>query len=243
MEEVKQIVTTNFTEVNRLLNEDYVCVSVIGKVYGDYERKEEVQRITNLNIFRHHHHLKAKDYYACYLLYKDILEHKGIEKLKADLNNLLKVNNNSKIALLGYGIGNEFCYRHILNNFLNENGVYTTELAKVDLNAQKDYWSYNIYKEAGHNNLTDEFVSNTLKKCNWVFAKTMPENPHCYTLRVDLGNNEMFLSIVKHIRFFGKDEIFQGVLYRVFYVGSYMFWTMPCDLTNESCDLINRKEV
>ncbi len=243
MEEIKQIVTANYTEINRLLNEDYVCASIIGKVYGDYERKEEVQRITNLNTFRHRYHLKAKDYYACYILYKAILERKGIERLKADLNSLLQTHDKSKIALLGYGIGDEFCYRHILNSFLNENGVFTTELTKVNLCVQKAYWSYNIYKEKGRDNLTGEFIEQTLDKCKWIFAKTMPENPHWYTLRSDFGNNEMFLSIINHIRYFGNDEIFQGVLYRVFYVGSYMFWTMPQDLTNESCDLINRKQI
>nr|WP_321232378.1 hypothetical protein [uncultured Psychroserpens sp.] len=241
MNEITEIITAPFMETTRLLNNDYVCVSIIGKVYGEYERIEEIQRVTSLNTFRHYYHLKAKDYYACYLLYKDILERKGIERLKTDLINLAVTNNKSKIALLGYGIGDEFCYRHILSDFLTSNGVFTTELTKVDLNVQKAHWSYNIYKDRGHDNLTDEFVGKTLENCNWIFAKTMLKNPHWYTLRSDFGNNEVYLSIVRHIRYFGKDEIFQGILYRVFYVGSYKYWTMPEDLTNESCDLINRK--
>lgn len=243
MNQIKEIITAPLTELPRLLDNDYVCISIIGKVYGEYERIDEVQRITSLNTFRHYYHLKAKDYYACNLLYKDILKRKGIERLKTDLNNLAVVNNKSKIALLGYGIGDEFCYRHILSDFLNANEVFATELTKVDLNVQKAYWSNNIYKEFEHDNLSNELVQQVLEKCNWIFAKTMLKNPHWYTLRKDFNNDELFLSLVKHIRYFGNDEIFQGVLYRVYYVESYIFWTMPEDLTNEDCDLINRKQV
>lgn len=241
MDYILQIVTANFTEVNRLINEDYICVSIVGKVYGEYYRTEDIQRIRSLNTFRHYWHIKAKDWYACNLLYRAILKKKGIERLKADLNDLAIKNDKSKIALCGYGVGDAFCYRHVLSDYLNANGVNVTEVGKIDSNTQKAYWKYNIYKDRGHDNLTDEFISETLKKCNWIFAKTAINNPHFYSIRKDFDDRILFLSLVKHIRYFGKDEIFQGVLYRVFYVGGYMYWSMPEDLTNENCDLINRK--
>ena len=91
MNEIKQIVIANFTEVKKLINDGYVCVSIVGKVYGEYDRIEEIQRIRSLNTFRHWYHIKAKDWYACNILYRDILERKGIERLKADLNDLAKI--------------------------------------------------------------------------------------------------------------------------------------------------------
>lgn len=239
----KTIVTADFSEVNKLLKENYICVSIIGKVYGDYDRKEDIQRITNLNTFRLYYHIKAKDWYACNILYRNILERKGIEKLKADLNNLAIVNNKTKIALLGYGKGNEFCFRHVLSDYLNIHGVHVSSTKNIDLGIQKDYWKQDQYKVQGHFNITDELVGKTLEKSEWIYAKTLPKNPHFYILRKDFGNNELFLKIVSHIRFYGKEEIFEGVLYRVFYYNGYRYWDHPCDALNEDCDLINRKPI
>jgi len=67
--------------------------------------------------------------------------------------------------------------------------------------------------------------------------------PHNYTLRKNFGNNEQFLHLVAHIRFFGKVEVYEGQLYRVFYLNTYKYWTMPQDITNEECDLINRATI
>mgnify|MGYP000058915014 FL=1 len=239
MEEIKQIVTTSFTEVERLLKEDYICVSVIGKVYGEYAR-EEIQRIASLNTCRHYYHIKSKDWYACNILYRDILNKKGIVRLKADLLNLVTKQNKSKIALCGYGEGDDFCYRHILSDYLNANGMNVTEVGNIHLNIQKEYWKQDQYKAQGHYNLTNEYIGQTLEKSEWIFAKTMPLTPHHYILRKNFGNNDLFLQIVSHIRFYGKVEIFEGVLYRVFRYNGYKYWDHPCDALNENCDLINR---
>jgi len=235
------IITASFSNVADLLGKNYLCVSITGKVYGEYDRKEDIKRIVNLNTFRFYYHAKAKDYYACNFLYRDILERKGMEKLKAELNQLLIKHNKDKIALCGYGLDGEFCYRHILSNFLNENGISVSEFTKVDLSKQKEYWRRDVYKLQGHNNLKDEYVSEVLEKVDWIYAKTMPQTPHHYVLRKDFGDNSLFLNIVSHIRFYGKPEIFEGVLYRVFCHGAYKYWDHPCDALNEDVDLINRK--
>jgi hypothetical protein len=238
----KTIVTATFADVDMLLKKDFICVSIIGKVYGKYVR-EEIQRITNLNSFRHYYHIKAKDWHACNILYRDILERKGIEKLKTELSNLLIKHNKNKIALCGYGEGDEFCYRHILSDYLNSNGINVSEVRNIDLTIQQSYWMQDKYKEQGHFNVTDELVGKTLEKSEWVFAKTLPKNPHFYVLRKNFGDNDLFLKIVSHIRFYGKQEIYEGVLYRVFYYNGYRYWDHPCDVLNEDCNLINRKPI
>lgn len=241
MKRIEEIRTANFTEVRTLLKENYICVSVIGKVYGDYDGKEEIQRIRSLNTFRHFYHLKAKDYHACYILYKEILEHKGIDRLKSDLIQLTRDNNKSKIAFCGYGRDDEFCYRYILSDFLQSNGVNVEIPKEIDLSYQKSLWNIDLYKSRGHYNLSNFVVGDLLEYCEWVFAKTMPKNPHYYTLRKTLEDDSLFLKLVSHIRYFGRIESYEGMAYRVFYFNNTQYWTMPQDITNEQCDLINKK--
>jgi len=242
---IKQIdiITAPFTKIGELQEKGYLCVSIIGKVYGDYAGKENLGRIRGLNIFRHRDHLKAKDYYACKFLFTDSLEKKGIEKITRSIHELLEEHNKTKIALCGYGKGDDFCYRHILSDFLQRNNVEVTELTEVDLDIQKEYWKQNHYKTNGHDNLSNEFVGYLLENSIWTFAKTMPKNPHYYILRKKFGDNATYLSIVKHIRYFGKAEIFQGILYRVFYYNGYRYWDCPYDTLDADVDLINRKPI
>lgn len=235
------ITTTNLTKVEELLSKDYLCINIIGKVYEDVKGKEQIERIRNLNTFRFYYHLRSKDYYACYYLYNAILQKKGIETLLEEIQQLLIKHNKTKIALCDNSKGNEFGFRHILRHFLLENGMQVTDTENVDLNNQKAYWKQDRYKMQGHFNLTDEFVGAELEKCNWIFAKTMAKsNPHWYTLRKDFNEKEVFLLIIAHIRYNGVPEIFEGVLYRVFYWNGYKYWDHPCDELNEDVDLLNR---
>lgn len=238
---VQEIVTSNFTKVEELLSKNYVCVSVVGKVYGNVTGKKQIERIRNLNVFRFYHHLRSKDYYACYYLYNAILQKKGIETLLKEIKQLLNKHNKTKIALCDNSTGNDFGFRHILRCFLLENGVQVYDTENIDLSIQQGYWKQDLYKQAGHFNLTDEFVGNALEEREWTFAKTMPKNPHFYIIRSKISDFELFLHLVAHIRYYGKPEIYEGMLYRVFYWNAYKYWTMPQDLTNEKCDLINRK--
>jgi hypothetical protein len=234
------IITAPLSHIEGLLSKGYVCVSVIGKVYKDYARIEEVERITNLNVFRLHYHIKSKDYYACQYLYCDILQKKGIKKLLQEIDKILVKHNKTKIALCDDSTSSEFGFRHILRCFLIENDIKVSDIENINLEAQKEYWQQDSYKAQGHYNLTNEFVCQTLENSAWIYARTMPKNPHWYTLRKDFGNNEVYKNLVSHIRFYGKPEIFEGVLYRVFYYKAYKYWDHPCDELNEDVDLINR---
>ena len=111
------------------------------------------------------------------------------------------------------------------------------------MNRQRKLWNYDPYKEAGHHNLSDESVGTTLEACKWIFASTMASNPHHYTLRKDFGNDTLFLSIVKHIRFFGEFEEFGGMMFRCFHWKNYKYFTHPSDLLDINTDLINKVEI
>lgn len=83
------------------------------------------------------------------------------------------------------------------------------------------------------------FVEKTLLNAEWKFAKTMPWNPHHYTLKEKWKDKQLFQNIVYFINDFGKDEKFKNSFYKVLYLGDYKYWTMSLDLTKVI--LINRK--
>jgi hypothetical protein len=235
-----QLVTSSFSEVNELIENNYIPISVVGKVYGSYQSKERVERIRGLNTFRNYHNEKAGDYISCFLLYQNNLERIGLDRITSTILKLSTSHNKIKIALCGYGVEQDFCYRHILKEFLITNGFPVANNENVNIQLQKELWTYDEYKSRGHFNLTDEFVGKTLEQCKWIFAKTMPNNPHTYTLRKEMEDDQLYLKLVSHIRYFGKIEIFEGVAYRVFYFNGYRYWEHPCDIKNEDVDLINR---
>lgn len=164
----------------------------------------------------------------------------GQDRITSTFIKLSNIHNKTKIALCGHGIEQGFCYRHILRDFLTSNNIPVANNEKIDMDLQKELWRYDEYKSRGHYNLTNKFVGQTLEQCNWVFARTMPNNPHSYTLKKDMEDDQLFLKLVSHIRYFGELEIFEGVMYRVFYYNGYKYWEHPCDNKNEDVDLINR---
>lgn len=237
-----QIVIANFKQIIELKEQSFILVSVEG--LASAPKQEGLEMLRGFSTYRMRFHLQAKDYISCYLLYSQKLEEKGFEKVMKQLQELSDKYNSDKIALLGSGNTGEFCFRHIVFGFLRNNGIPVSEYKdKVDMDIQRKLWSYDPYKEAGHHNLSDEFVGNTLEGCKWIFASTMASNPHHYTLRKDFGNNTLFLSIVKHIRFFGKFEEFGGIMFRCFYFKNAKYFTHPADLLDINTDLINKVEI
>lgn len=71
----------------------------------------------------------------------------------------------------------------------------------------------------------------------WIFAKTMPQNPHWYILRQDISD-DVFCDAVMFIREHGEVVIFKGHPYIQYQCEGYTYWTMgnPIDQTK----LINR---
>lgn len=59
----------------------------------------------------------------------------------------------------------------------------------------------------------------------WQFARTMPENPHEYTLRKH-WHDEDFVWTVEQIRTLGYRQKWQGRWYTVFDANGYFFWTL-----------------
>ncbi len=81
-----------------------------------------------------------------------------------------------------------------------------------------------------------EFVASR----RWIFARTMPQNPHEYTLRRD-GTHELFDEAVRFVRQHGVVEFFRERPYKMLSLGSYEYWTMGAPLC--ATLLINRKTI
>jgi len=57
-------------------------------------------------------------------------------------------------------------------------------------------------------------------------AKTMPNIPHSWTARKEWEDQELFNSIVLHIREFGIKEQFYSKTYIYYYANGFKYWTM-----------------
>jgi len=77
-----------------------------------------------------------------------------------------------------------------------------------------------------------------LKPRQWIFAKTMPQNPHEYTLRKHWEHEDEFCEAVELIRKFGYHAKFKGRSYIQFNVLDKFYWTMGAPI--EETILINR---
>lgn len=86
--------------------------------------------------------------------------------------------------------------------------------------------------------LTDDAVQALLERKAWTFAKTMPNDPHEYTLRRDWDDPVPFDEVVHYIRRQGRREMYKGRAYTQLALGDWKYWTMgePLPATR----LINR---
>jgi SAM-dependent methyltransferase len=80
-----------------------------------------------------------------------------------------------------------------------------------------------------------------LLRSRWVYAKTMPENPHHYTLRRDWSGVPSFDDVVTFIREYGYGERYAKTKYTYFNANGVRYWTMGAPL--RSTILINRATV
>ena len=71
----------------------------------------------------------------------------------------------------------------------------------------------------------DVWFGDWVSRCNWVFAKTMPQSPHWYTHRKN-GDSAEFDRVVETIREFGFDIMFKGYRYRVYEFEDMIYWPM-----------------
>jgi hypothetical protein len=83
------------------------------------------------------------------------------------------------------------------------------------------------------------FVNDLIRRSRWIFAKTMPENPHYYMLRKE-SNDDEFVRFAELIRQYGYQYQYEGYWYTVLNVYEWYYWSMGAPIGETI--LINRKE-
>jgi len=84
-------------------------------------------------------------------------------------------------------------------------------------------------------------VARDLAAARWIFAKTMPQNPHEYTLRREWASDADFVRAVLFIRAHGYQNLFEGRPYTQLDLGGHTYWTMGAPV--EETILIDRKRM
>ncbi len=82
-------------------------------------------------------------------------------------------------------------------------------------------------------------LASILEEHLWVFAKTMPKNPHYYTRKTDWKSGELFTECAHLIREYGTKEMFRGWPYICFNFNGHKYWVM--DKNPNDAAIINRK--
>lgn len=90
-----------------------------------------------------------------------------------------------------------------------------------------------------NNFMTRAELAKLLASKYYRFAKTMPDNPHYYSLRREWKNDELFDHAVLAIRHYGRIEMFRGWPYTCFWANGYKYWTMGDPL--KTTYVLNRK--
>ena len=90
------------------------------------------------------------------------------------------------------------------------------------------------------------FVANS----HWKYAKSMPNNPHYYTLRDQSQDETVFVRFVLHIRQAGYRKRFGKTTYSYLDLDGWQYWTMGAPIgplgghnPNIHTTLINRAEL
>ncbi len=86
--------------------------------------------------------------------------------------------------------------------------------------------------------VTDEEIRQFIGDHEWVFAKTMPQIPHWYTLRSKAQRDEDFSAFVREIELRGVQRQFGQSSFTYLDFEDWTYWTMGEPVENTT--LINR---
>ena len=78
--------------------------------------------------------------------------------------------------------------------------------------------------------VTHDDVAEALLGARWVFARTMPNNPHWWTQRKDWRSTVAFDDVVLYVRAHGYKLRFGRTDYICFDIGPHRYWTMGSPL-------------
>ncbi len=238
-----KVIVGNFEDVEDLKVKGFTCIG------GECKSKEHLNIVVGLSNWTLRYDLLAKDYEATTTAFNHHLSEKH--------NNFIKLMNNigidKNIAIIGSNtdyslkfIMADYFIKNItkdMNIEIEEISYYNCSKDNFDkISHTNDYGNQN--KDIGEW-LTSKEVQSFLEDGKWIFAKTMPKNPHYYILRKNYKGDdiEKFYIISSYIRKWGELEYKFGSCWRVLKLGNYKYWSHPIDRMNRDVDLINRADI
>jgi hypothetical protein len=90
-------------------------------------------------------------------------------------------------------------------------------------------------------NMTMDELRSFVQESKWIFAKSMPQTPHEYTLRRDAKDESLFERVVMHIRQVGYRQKWGKTTYTYLDIDGWQYWTMGSPL--DQTILINRAKL
>ena len=111
----------------------------------------------------------------------------------------------------------------------NEKGIDTDDRIQIGLRMLNN--QLHIY--------TEEKVKSYIERCEWRFAKTMPQWPHCYIVRGNCSlEDDEFVNFVWSQRVLGSYDVWGNYRQPYLHIDGYKYWTMGCEIENTT--VINR---
>lgn len=89
--------------------------------------------------------------------------------------------------------------------------------------------------------LKEKQVQYVLESQEWIFAKTMANIPHSYTIKKKWDSSALYEACFHYINKHGIVEYFYGKPYKYLYLGNYKYWAMTDDVNVSG--ILNRVEV
>lgn len=240
-----------FSEYKELEAKGYECFNVVGIIPTiSREENANVQRIRGVNSWNYRHDYDAKDYASASLGYEFLLD-SITESIVRQFKIRFRGKERIKVAFLGFDNYDGYCFRYVFYNwFMRMIPKYIPKYKVVSV--VNNGLSFDTFQVLGYTdvyyNQADfihdlDWVKEKLLENKWIFAKTMPNNPHEYTLRRDWDSKDDFLQVVQYIRTRGRLVEAFKTYWRTLEFDGYQYWTCSCDNTNEVCDLINRAKI
>ena len=111
----------------------------------------------------------------------------------------------------------------------NENGIDTEDRILIGLRMLNNYMGLYSFEK----------VRSYINRCEWQYAKTMPQWPHDYIVRNKCPlNDDEFNDFVWSQRVLGEYAVWGNYRQPYIHIDGYKYWTMGCEI--ESTTVINR---
>ena len=119
-----KLFTSYFANVKNIPSEDFTPISICGKAPDWWKGLQYKKLAPKWSFFSVWKETQDNEYYIDHF-HKEVLDELNIDKVVSDLNNL---SNGKPVVLLCYESPEKFCHRHLVAEWLTQNGYNCEEM-------------------------------------------------------------------------------------------------------------------